>query len=121
MDIYKTLITEYHNRHKRIKFKRSLGLNVTLPNEIPDDLATRYRENSYSLCVLSDNFTSKQLKGLAELSKELYGVDYIGYPELTTLNKAYISFPDYELNDEQMNFIFECIRYIYDNYEHELP
>lgn len=121
MDIYTTIIKEYCNQHNDANMDKLLKLNITIPTNISDDYAKRYVESEYMLCELSDNFTSYELKELSEISKSIYKIDYIGYPELTTLCKAYTSFPDYNLNNEQMNFIFEGIKYIYDNYPHELP
>lgn len=122
MNIYKTLLTEYYKRHNNIHINYLSNLDITITPNISDDLVKRYIDNEYTLFLLGENFTSEALKEMAGISKNIYGVDYIGYPELTTFSKANISFPDYELNDEQMNFIFEGIRYIYDNYEEcDLP
>lgn len=122
MNIYETLINEYSKQHKDLGYMLYLlNLNINISPNISNDYIKRYNDFEDTLFELYMRATSDDLKTLSEISKRIYGIDYIGYPEYSTYCKASLSFPEYDFSDEQMKFIFEGIKYIYDNYPHELP
>lgn len=123
------IILEYYNRNKEEYdteysldvVENMLNININTPVNIPESYADKFNMNEELLDRLCEFFFSSDLKQLSEISKEMYNKDYIGYPELTTLCKNSHIIYTMNFDDKLINFICECIKYIYDNYEHELP
>lgn len=118
------IINEYYNIYGKYPGKGDNGdvlkkLNKNI--EIKDSKYEQYMTYKDMIDYLCYIFPSKHLKRLSEISKQLYNVDILGYPEFTTIGKCYNYVCSPEFNETQFNFICECIKYTYNNYDHELP